>query len=431
MKFADQLVGKGLSAFVIAQLIALNLAWMVVLAVPMSVLVATLMAFGGMSAHNEITAMKASGMSLYRMMMPVIFMSLLVVYLVEEFDNKILPDANHLAKTLIVDIRRKKPTFTLVAGLFSQELPGYSILVKKTFEGSNDLEGITIYDYTNPASKVIVTAQRGRISFTQDFRKLIMDLENGEIHQLDAENQNLYRRIRYTQHRIIMNVEGFDFERSTSDAFGRSDREMGAKSMIAYVDSLKLLNESALQKASQIATEQINVLYTSRVPYSLRGSQEVYQMAIQMALNRVHNALGLIDNQLSFIKYNQEQINQYSVEIHKKYSIPVACLVFVFVGAPLGIMVRRGTFGISATFSIGFFLMYWSCLIGGEKLADRGYVEPWLGMWIANIILAILGIFLTIRTARETPHIRLSGFSRIMPKSWRSSEPLSDDKEEV
>jgi lipopolysaccharide export system permease protein len=146
------------------------------------------------------------------------------------------------------------------------------------------------------------------------------------------------------------------------------------------------------------------------------------QAAISLALASVRNQISTIENQHVFFKYNQDQINEYTVEIHKKYSIPAACLVFVFVGVPLGIIARRGTFGVAATLSLGFFLMYWSCLIGGEKLADRGIIAPWFGMWIANIILMILGIYLTVKMARETPRIQWKQFQRLLPKSWRAPE---------
>ena len=423
MRFVDDLVGKGLSAWVISELITLNLAWMVVLAVPMSVLVATLMSFGGMSAHNEITALKASGMSLYRMMMPVILVSILLSYLLEEFDNKVLPNANHLAKTLIVDIRRKKPTLTIIPGLFSQDIGGYSILVHKTFEQSNDLEGVTIYDYTDPEANVLVTARRGRVSFTPDYRRLVMDLDTGEIHQVNASDPNLYQRMRYNQHRIIMNVEGFDFERSGPETFSRGERELSAHDMQTYVDSLERLNTQTQSSVDQAIVEQMHVLHDTPIFSAPRKPDLIHQNALMRALTGARNTVNMIDNQLLFLRYNQDQINKYSVEIHKKYSIPVACLVFVFVGVPLGIMARRGTFGIAATLSLGFFLMYWACLIGGEKLADRGLIAPWIGMWIANIILTILGAYLTMRMARETPSIDWARFRRSLPKSWQAPEP--------
>jgi lipopolysaccharide export system permease protein len=130
-----------------------------------------------------------------------------------------------------------------------------------------------------------------------------------------------------------------------------------------------------------------------------------------------------------FIENNRTIINQYLVEINKKYSIPVACIVFVFIGVPLGIIARRGTFGVAATLSIGFFLLYWASLIGGEKLADRGIIPPWIGMWIADIVLGIIGIYLTIRLARETPTVNWSALKRFIPKFLHTPSMTDSDTE--
>jgi lipopolysaccharide export system permease protein len=138
------------------------------------------------------------------------------------------------------------------------------------------------------------------------------------------------------------------------------------------------------------------------------------------ALSRVTILRNSIENQTHQIKEYRRVEREYLVEIHKKYSIPAACMIFVLIGAPLGIMARRGTFGVAASLSLGFFLLYWACLIGGEKLADRGLLEPWVGMWIANIGLGILGLYLTIRTARESLTIDWSVLRRFIPKRFRT-----------
>ncbi len=264
MKFIDQLIGKGLSAWVIIELIALSLAWMVVLAVPMAVLVATLMAFGELSSKNEITAMKASGMSIYRMIAPIGVAATIVAVALVWFNNYVLPEANHKAKTLMIDIRKTKPTLNLVPGLFSQDISGYSILVRKTFERSSDLEGITIYDYTNPNNSVVITAERGKISFSPDYRRIIMDLEDGEIHELDLLRMTSYRKLRFRNHRIVMNAEGFEFERSSEGAFSRGDRELSAQAMGAIVDSL-LKTKSELE-------EKMHVTIANDIDHQIKGT---------------------------------------------------------------------------------------------------------------------------------------------------------------
>jgi len=421
MRAINQLVGKGLSGWVITELIILSLSWMVVLAVPMAVLVATLMAFGKLASQNEITAMKASSMSLYRMMAPVVLASVVVTFLLIEFNNKVLPEANHRFKVLMIDIRRTKPTFTIQAGLFSQEIPGYSILTRKTFEQSNDLEGITLYDYTEPGTNVVVTARRGKVSFTPDYRKLVMDLYDGSIHKFDLRESQAYRMMNYERHRIVMDAEGFDFERSSLSAFDRSDRELSAPEMRVIVDSIKGLNEQMYRQAMQSITTQPAYIRDPRSPEP-PGRASTRSKSLILAHERARNTLINITNQIDYITYNNRRINEYLVEIHKKYSIPAACIVFIFIGAPLGIIARRGTFGVAATVSLGFFVLYWAALIAGEKFADRGLLSPWLGMWMANIVLFVLGIYLTFRIGRETPAINWSAFKRFLPRYFRPPE---------
>ena len=425
MQKMDQLVGKGLSAGIIAQLIALNIAWMLILAVPMAVLVATLMAFGNLSSANEITAMRASGVSLYRMVAPVLLVSFIICYGMVVFNNRVLPDANHQAKILMTDIFRKKPTFALQPGMFSdpKDMPGYSILVRKTFPTENrlnDLEGVTIFDYTNTAVITTVTAEHGTVSFSEDLSKLIMDLYDGEIHELSTTDFNRYRKIRFTKHRIAMNAEGFDFQRSQESAFSRGDRELSAQAMNIFVDSLQVLLDSANAQIASLVRQDLHSIFHPTKLQPVAGQNTVDLRSAADA--HVSTAGMLLDGEFSRATYYARRIHEYSVEIYKKYAIPFACIVFVLIGAPLGIMARRGTFGVAASLSLGFFLLYWACLIGGEKLADRGFVDPWFGMWSANIIIGIMGIYLTVRTARENLTIDWSFLRKFIPKSWRTDE---------
>lgn len=424
MKFIDQLVGKGLTAWVIIELIALNLAWMMVLVVPMSVLVATLMAFGELSSRNEITAMKAGGVSIRRMIAPVLAAAGILAVLLVLFFNDVLPEANHRAKTLAMDIRRKKPTLSLVPGLFSRDIAGYTIIVRKTFEKTNDLEGITLYDHTNPGLSVVVTAERGAISFSPDFRKLILDLHRGEIHTLDLQNVTAYRRLRFVDHRIAMNVEGFDFERTTEGTFIRSDRELSAGQMRVIVDSLQTARAALLGDLRTTMERDAEALLAGRTtPPPIPGASFPPAAGARRAQIHARMMSTYVESEALRLEGLATQINQYMVEVHKKYAIPAACLVFVLIGLPLGTMARRGGFGVAATLSLGFFLLYWSFLIGGEKLADRGLLSPAVGMWAANVLLACVGLYLTVRIGRETVVIPWEALRRFVPRRWRAELP--------
>jgi len=498
MKRAGDLVGKGLSPWVILELISLNLAWMLVLSVPMSVLVATLMAFGKLSSDNELTIMRASGMSLYRMTTPVFLAAVLVTGSLVWFNNSVLPEANVRLQTLMTDIVRIKPTLALQAGVFTSEhdLPNYRILVRRTFEKSNDLEGVTIYDLSDPDNSIVVTAKHGTVSFSPDYSDVIMDLRDGEIHQLDSRTFTSYRKLRFNRHRVAMPASGFGFQRSDASTTRRDDRTMSAAMMQAIVDSIDTLRDGKIERFEDRMVSHLRAYVQGAPKYfaaapspgtsfvrnagrdarqrdarqrvtprgspprpadlpsgdpardisgAMRGvsgtagdpgggeadtltAEEPPEAAVDSlgaayrALTDVRQLQAQALADFSGIEFDAKQMDRYLVEIYKKYSIPVACLVFVLIGAPLGMMARRGGFGMGAGLSLGFFLFYWACLIGGEKLADRGALSPFWGMWIANIILGIMGILLTIRTARETRVIDWSVFTRFLPKALRGTE---------
>ena len=425
MKFADKLVGKGLSTWVIIKLVSFNLAWMVVLVIPMATLVATLMAFGNMSQNNEITIMKSSGVSLYKMMAAPIIASVVVCYLLFLFNNDVLPDANHQAKILGGEISRLKPTLSLEPGVFSQEVSNYAILVRGINNKTNELSEITIYDYSQPRKINIVTAKKGEIFFSNDQTKLIMSLQDGEIHESDVGNTNLYRKLIFKKHRITMDAEQFSFQQSNFSS-SRGERELSTSAMRAIVDSLKLIKEATIQNLKKDA-ERLFFIDSTSPPQIQRSKFETRGLVFTRASNNIMNSKNIIIADFNRLKYWQDEINKYLVEIYKKYAIPVACIVFVLIGAPLGTMTRRGGFGIAASISLFFFLIYWACLIGGEKLADRSLFSPFMGMWIANILLGAAGIILTYKTVKETVTLDFSWIKKLFPKQWREMEEKEEE----
>ncbi len=419
MKFADRLVGKGLSTWVIIKLITYNLAWMVVLVIPMSILVAVLMAFGNMSQNNEIAILKATGISLYKMMIPPFISSFVIALFLIYFNNHIYPDANHAARLLMEDISRQKPTLSLLPGVFSQDIPNYAILARKVDSHNNELEELTIYDYSLLPKIYIVTASRGKIYLSVSKKKLIMDLTYGEIHEGDNTYPSEYRRLRFQHHKIAIPADQFTFEQSTPGG-PRGDRELGAQDMIKIVDSLQTLFNQYKDELNKKISGLINSKIPEIKPLAEKTiySEHIYTRAKQKLKSDESSIL----NTLYRINYYKKEINRYWVEIHKKYSLPFACLVFVLIGAPLGTMTRKGGFGMAAGISLIFFLIYWAFLIGGEKLADRGLLSPFWGMWSANILLGILGILLTIKTAREKVTLDISFITKYIPKSWLKPE---------
>ena len=420
MKFADRLVGKGLSIWVIIKLITYNLAWMLVLVVPMASLVATLMAFGNMSQNNEVTILKSSGVSLYKMMAAPLLASVVVGYLLLMFNNDVLPDANHQAKILMQDISRQKPTLSLVPGVFSQEIPNYAILARGIDQKSNDLTDVTLYDYTNPTKINIVTAEKGKIYFSANQSKLIMDLWKGEIHESNSAQTNLYRKLEFQKHRIAMPADQFTFQQSAPGQ-PRGDRELSTDAMLTIIDSLKLLHVKYSNTLGKQTKRYLTLDSASYVTASVPKSNQIDAIYLS-AIEKLKTIKNIIRSNTQRVEFNQDQMNSYWVEVYKKYALPFACIIFVLIGAPLGVMVRKGGFGVAASISLFFFLLYWAFLIGGEKLGNRNMLPPFFGMWAANILIGIAGTILTIKTVRETVTINFSSLKRFIPKQWLTEE---------
>ena len=425
MKFADRLVGKGLDTWLLTKLIVFNLSWMLVLVIPMATLVATLMAYGNFSQNNEITILKSSGVSLYKMMRAPFLASIVLAILLFLFNDKVLPDANHQARMLMSDISQQKPTLSLESGFFSQEVSNYAILVRSINEKTNELTGVTIYDYTTPTKINVVTANKGKIYFTSDQKNLIMDLWDGEIHESDVKESGLYRKLVFNKHRIVMDGSQFSFHQSQGGI--RGERELGVDTMNVIVNNLKADRDENIIRLDK----EINKYFFLDSSYVT-----VYQnptpiikdkLAILRVLDKLRAAKSVVISKIRSIDWNEREIEKYDVEIHKKYAIPAACIIFILIGAPLGVMVKKGGFGVAASISLLFFLIYWAFLIGGEKLAERGFFSPFIGMWAANILLGFLGIILTIKTNRETVTIRFTLLKKLIPKRLRFNQETDEN----
>ena len=195
---------------------------------------------------------------------------------------------------------------------------------------------------------------------------------------------------------------------------------MSAADMQAIVDSLANEQNQSRNRILQLVRQDTAILF-SGAPRPLQPYQTVPD-PLTTAGFRINSMRTPVSIEQARIEMFESQKREYEVEIEKKYSIPVACIVFVFVGVPLGIIARKGTFGISASVSLGFFLFYWACLLQGEQLANRGFIAPWFGMWVANIVIGVIGVYLTYRTARENLAFDWSVLTRFIPRRWRSQD---------
>lgn len=445
----DKLIGKGLDNITILQLISYQMPAFIVLAIPMGVLFSTIMAFGSMSANHEITIIKSSGGSLLSMMIPVLIMASGITLFNFWLNNEVLPDSNHASKLLLSDIQEKKPTFALEKGQFSTQLDGFTILPRDIDSARGLMHALTIYDNRDAIRKSIITADSGYIRFDKKSEKMVMDLYYGEIIQYSENKVTNLQKIDFDTYRLFIETSGFNLNRSTESEDSRGDRELKIADMQKRVDNFinkewklrhnvnKRIKEHLAfitsyhkfegkpdapaqnfsddifsPREPQSSTVVYDTLEQTAVMASFNETQPLGRAGIQSELLNLYNAV-FIDVQM--IRSHQNEQKAYLVEIHKKYAIPFACIVFALVGCPLGIRTRGGNFGLSAAFSLGFFILYWACLIAGEKFADRGLLSPWLGMWMGNIIVGLLGIILTFKVNYDNLRIIKLLKARFLP----------------
>lgn len=391
----ELIIGKDLSTWTVIKFLFLNLAWMLALAVPMAVLVATLMAFGRFTADREVLALKSLGVDLIRLMIPVFFVAGLIGAALIWFNNDVLPDANHMASNLRSDIGRLRPTFQLQSGVFLENIPGYIVLVDDINHKTSRIKRAVIYDRTNPNMNRTITADSGIVEFQPQDEAISFLLFSGQVHEQNREQLSDYRISEFASQ--TFKVGNLETRLKETDQDYRGDREMSAMQMLDKVHGWE--KEIADYRAATVVDTDSALLRALAFPLpaassATPGTPEWREWRFSTVAADIDKATRLFKTRLTQIITNTKLVAKYSVEIHKKYSLPAACLAFILIGAPLGVVSRGGGMALSVGISIALFTVYWAFLIGGEQLADRLIIPAWIAMWAANILLTAVGIVL-------------------------------------
>ena len=440
MLYLDKIVGKGLPLSVILELILTNLAYMVVLAVPMAVLVSSLMVYGSFSESNEFTAVKAAGIHPFKMITPLLIAGGVLFLLLVLFSNYILPEANYRARALFIDIRMKKPGFDLKEGVFYDGIEGYTFLVSSISPETDTLYKISLFQEARDGKdEALIKAKKGRLSTIPNTENLNLILFNGEIFRTILNRSNGTQTIEKTafnSYSINFDLSKLEFSRSNPESRGRNDRTMRAEAMFEVIQTLKneIVNEnlssykqnragdfdfthygdSKLSSDSVLSTmdsvhssrikprnEKTTPKFSKFIAITNLPAFETQREAMRTSIRGIRTRSVNYDGVKNTLKWKNERLAKYWVEIHKKVAIPIGCILFVFIGAPLGLLTKKGNLGIAAVFAAIIFTFYWIGLIQGEKLADRLMVSPFVGMWFINFVFAIIAIFLHIKIIRN------------------------------
>jgi lipopolysaccharide export system permease protein len=407
IRAVDRFLGKGLDALTIFEYLYLNLAWIIALSVPMSLLISSVMTFGRMAQQNEITALKSAGVNLYNIIKPAILFGSLVGIGLCLFNNFILPEMNYNARLLARDIYKKKPELSIEPGYFVDMIPQYTMIVKEI--DGKDFKDVKIFSKNQKSEQTTIYANQG--SLFSDGNMITIDLMDGEIHEIDLSDYDYYRKIKFNTHQIMISMDELMLNRTTES--NRTDREMRVPQMIQEIEKNNNLISQIYDRINKVK-EEIGI--TNPNANTLAIIENEIELLKQKKMNRVTekkefnkdvpipalenkdyilsltNNARQFKNEFTLIENYEKTNNKFKVEIHKKFTLALACVLFTMVGAPLGILVRNGGMTIASGLSIAFFLIYYILLIWGEQLADRNLLNPGLGSWLPNIILFISGM---------------------------------------
>jgi lipopolysaccharide export system permease protein len=443
--YVDELAGKGLEFKILAELLFQFALTFVPMALPLAILLASLMTFGNMGEFSELTALKSSGIPLQRIMRPIIVLVAFICIISFFFSNNVQPYSNRKARTLLYDIRRKRPEMNIQAGTFNNDIDGFSIKVTSKDPSTNRLEKLIIYDHRDRRGNTSVTlADSGYMKVTPDESGMIMTLYNGYSYN-EIEEKNVtqtyrkypFRKDSFKEQSIVISLSGFDFERSKMDLFKSSSVSKNISELKHFADSIKKSNTDRL--GTYFVEFNTTRLYSQRNFYHppVEGYDTIMQKklpvfnswilydslplvakkeVIAKAIEDVKLGASFLSQKKDYLHYTVKMLRQYQVELNKKLTLSFACIVFFLIGAPLGAIIRKGGLGTPAVISILFFVVYYVISISFEKMVKEDIISTFVGMWASSYILLPIGIFLTYKATTDSSILNIETYLNVFKK---------------
>ena len=431
--YMDEMIGKGLSIWMLLQLMVYMSTTLVPLALPLSILLSSIMTFGSMGENFELVAIKSSGISLLRFMRPLFLFMIFISFLAFLFSNDVIPVANLKALSLLYDVRNSKPTLNIRPDQFNNDIKGYSIRVGSKDKEGNVIHDVIIYDQTSLiGNDKVVVAKEGEMIPSPDKQSLVFRLKDGWQYQ-EGYDRNVHDftqvRSHFTTYDKVFDLSGLRFTRTNEDLFKNAYQMMNVAQLSDALDSLKkdkrrwgnnlgaymspYITFDNKGKEDQVLEKNIrqnnyvarnyDTSFLQLVPDSMKA------VVVQTVLNNMRSFKTLTDNSARDKNSKTEEFLKYDIEWHRKFTLPFACIVLFLIGAPLGAIIRKGGLGMPLVVAVLFFMTFHILNITGEKLAKTGAVPTWIGMWMSSGILLPLAAWL-ITAARKD--------SQILSKEW-------------
>lgn len=431
-RYIDDLVGKGLGVDVLAELFFYAALTMIPMALPLAILLASLMTFGNLGEHFELTAMKASGVSLIKVMRPLIFLMVFIAIGAFFFQNNVLPVAQTKMWTLLYSMRQKSPELEIPEGVFYDQIPGYNLFVESKNRENGNLYGIMIYDLSKGFDNAnIILADSGRLAMMENKQHLFLKLWSGEsfenLRDAGIGMKNVpYRRETFSRKEILV---PFDANFNRMDEEGMRNQYVGKNiaELRETIDSLNVTIDSVGKSYSKIVVESptfgLNYYRTvatpqgpkeERIPdvqlpvpmnvdsifHGKSSSSEINYLRV--AINKANNKRQEHEFRGMVMKDERKLMRRHDIEMQKKFTLSFACIIFFFIGAPLGAIIRKGGLGTPLVISVLLFIFYYIIDNTGYKMARDGKIAVWEGMWLSSAVLLPLGIFFTYKAVHDS-----------------------------
>jgi lipopolysaccharide export system permease protein len=420
-KYIDDLVGKGLEWYVIAKLLFFASSTFVPYALPLAILLSSLMTFGNLGEHYELVAMKSAGISLSKIMRPLIIVSILISLMGFYFSNVILPTANLKFLSLLFDIREKKLAFNIKEGVFYNGIDGYVIRVGKKDQDGNTIRDVMIYDHTKHEGNTSLTvATWGKMELTPDKRFLTFRLYSGTNYEerTDLRNSNIthpFQQTKFSEQYQQFDLSTFQLSRTDEKLFKNNYEMLNTGQLAKSIDSIQKATTAEQKNFDKQFIH--NYYFLVALDTSKRNVQPVKAGTIvkppnnpligftsadrsrirETAKNSASSVSEILKSNAENYYGKEKNLHRYQIALHKKFTFSIACFLLFFIGAPLGAIIRKGGLGLPAVISTIFFILFWILSITGEKYAVEGVLKAYQGMWIAPAVLLPIGVFLTYK----------------------------------
>ncbi|MDA3818564.1 MAG: LptF/LptG family permease [Prolixibacteraceae bacterium] len=442
-KYLDDLVGKGLETAVIIELIFYAAMHLVTMALPLAVLLASIMTFGNLGERFELLAIKASGVSLLKIMRPLIFLNILITLFAFTLADQVIPVTNAKFQALLWSVKKQRPEMIIKEGIFSNEIDGYSIKVDEKDSDSKLLKGIMIYDHTeNKGNTNVIIADSGYVNMSDDKNYMILTLFEGisyndvSTSKRKDDNNNPFRRELFKKQKIVIGVSDFNLKRTDERYFKENYQTLKNKRLAASIDTLnmKYKNREEIMSRGIYYNDILNAEIVNNYHPDSIEVEKLYPDTIAIHVDSVFNALDdgkkrmvlhsaqrlAQQNQRAILQYQTDLynrmvwINKHMIAWHKKYSLSIACLLFFFIGAPLGAIIRKGGFGMPVVVSILLFITYYLSTIIGEKIAREGIWKVEMVVWLPTFIFFLIGMLLTHQAVTDSMLLNGETYNRLI-----------------